>query len=306
MSKKIKISKQQTSESIDNHESASTEDIIYSALGSQIRRDIITFIYTNERVGFLDLKAKFDMKVGSLYHQLNMMKNIWQQDENKKYYLTELGKVAYNLIITNKDHIEISNIKLQIPSESDRKVSFFKHLYNGLIFFFLPRKVFQYLTREPLRSFFEGLIIIGGLLYFSIDSKIVLIGFYPLEVDYWYYSILGVLGLWLFLGLIINLMKLIFYKRKFNPLKLLTVIPFTLIANLIVMFFIWLQTKVTATFLFTDGTLLIILSQIWSLSLTTTAVSQSEELTLNRSSMIVLFSFYLLYGISFALFGVLG
>ncbi|HUT80842.1 MAG TPA: hypothetical protein VMZ29_06540 [Candidatus Bathyarchaeia archaeon] len=306
MSRKIKTSKHQTSETSDYMESTTTEDVIYSALGSQIRRDIIIFIHTHEKVGFLDLKAKFDVKVGSLYHQLNMMKEIWQQDENKKYYLTDLGRVAYNLIEVNKDQIETSNVKIQLSSEEAKNVSFFKHLYNGLIFFFLPKKIFQYLAREPLRTLFEGLIIIGGLLFFSIDSKIVLIGFYPLEVDFWYYSVLGILGLWLFLGLSIDFMKLIIYKRKFNPLKLFTVIPFTLLTNLIIMFFIWLQTKVTSTFLFTDGTLLIILSQIWALSLTTTAVSQSEELTLNRSSLIVLFSFYLLYGISFVLFGVLG
>ncbi|MBN1330497.1 MAG: hypothetical protein JXA54_13565 [Candidatus Heimdallarchaeota archaeon] len=306
MSKKLKISNQQTPETLNYKESTTTEDIIYSALGSQIRRDIIIFIHTNEKVGFLDLKAKFDMKVGSLYHQLNMMKEIWHQDENKKYSLTDLGKVAYNLILVNKDQIEISNVKLQSSSDEIKRISFFKHLYDGLIFFFLPKKIFQYLTQEALRTFFEGLIIIGGLLFFSIDSGIVLIGFYPLMVDYWYYSILGVLGLWLFLGLSIDLMKVIFYKRKFNPLKLFTVIPFTLLANLIVMFFIWLQTKVTTIFLFTEGTLLIILSQIWALALTTTAVSHSEELTINRSSLIVLFSFYLLYGISFVLFGVLG
>jgi hypothetical protein len=144
------------------------------------------------------------------------------------------------------------------------------------------------------------------MLYFSIDSQIVLVGFYPLEVVEWYYSLIGVLGLWIFLSVVIVGFKAIFYKRKFNPLKLFAVIPFTLIPSLLVLFFIWLQTKVTATFLFFDGQILSIISQVWILPLMTTAVSQTEELTMNRSSLIVLFTFYFTYAIAFILYGVNG
>ncbi|NHJ40490.1 MAG: hypothetical protein FK731_10700 [Asgard group archaeon] len=279
------------------------EEVIYSALGSQVRREILAFIHINSKVGFLDLQKKFKLKVGSLYHQLNKMNDLWNQDENKKYYLTDLGKVAYNLMILNRDRIASSNVQLAKKLTSDEKQSFWKKLGDVFVSIFLPRKIFQYLASEPIRTFFEGLIIIGLLLYFSIDSQLVLIGFYPLEVEYWYYSVIGIIGTWLFLGLIIEGFKAILYKREFNPLKLLTVIPFTLIPNMIVLFFIWLQTKVETTFLLVEGQILIIFAQIWSLSLTTTAVSQTEELTMNRSSLIVLFTFYLTYVIAFVLFG---
>ena len=54
-------------ETIDSIE----EEVVYAALSSQIRRDIISFIYANDKVGFLELNKKFDVKIGSLYHQLN-------------------------------------------------------------------------------------------------------------------------------------------------------------------------------------------------------------------------------------------
>ncbi|MBK5114318.1 MAG: hypothetical protein KGD59_11810 [Candidatus Heimdallarchaeota archaeon] len=289
-------------ETIDSIE----EEVVYAALSSQIRRDIISFIYTNNKVGFLELNKKFDVKIGSLYHQLNSMKELWAQDENKKYYLTDLGKVAHNLLILNRDHIASSNVKLTIESEKDVDSSFFKKISRGIIFLFLPRRVFQYLASETLRTFFEGLIIIGAMLYFSIDSQIVLVGFYPLEVVEWYYSLIGVFGLWIFLALMTVGFKAIFYKRKFNPLKLFSIIPFTLIPSLLVLFLIWLQTKVTATFLFLDGQILSIISQVWILPLMTTAVSQTEELTMNRSSLIVLFTFYFTYVIAFVLYGING
>jgi hypothetical protein len=289
-------------ETIDSIE----EEVVYAALSSQIRRDIISFIYANDKVGFLELNKKFDVKIGSLYHQLNSMKELWAQDENKKYYLTDLGKVAHNLLILNRDHIASSNVKITIESEKDVDSSFFKKISRGIIFLFLPRRVFQYLASETLRTFFEGLIIIGAMLYFSIDSQIVLVGFYPLEVVEWYYSLIGVFGLWVFLALMTVGFKAIFYKRKFNPLKLFSIIPFTLIPSLLVLFLIWLQTKVTATFLFLDGQILSIISQVWILPLMTTAVSQTEELTMNRSSLSVLFTFYFTYVIAFVLYGING
>ncbi|HUU76755.1 MAG TPA: hypothetical protein VMX55_00315 [candidate division Zixibacteria bacterium] len=278
--------------------SPTEEEIIYTALGSQIRREILTFVNDYNKVGFLELRKKFGLKVGSLYHQLNSMKELIVQDDNKKYFLSDLGKVAYNLMIISKDHIEASNVKISRELE-DEQPSFGQKLLKGIIFLFLPKRVFKYLTSEPIRTLFEGLIIIGAMLFFSIDSNLVLIGFYPFEVEFWYFSLIGVLGLWIFLALVVELFNTIFYKRKYNPVKLIATVPFALFPNMLSLFFIWLQTKVTTTFLFLEGQILIIIAQIWSLSLMTTAVSQSKELTMNRSSLIVLFSFYLTYIISF-------
>jgi len=280
------------------------EEIIYSALGSQVRRELITFLYENEKAGFLDLQKRFKLKVGSLYHQLNMMKDLWEQDADKKYSLTPLGKVAYNLILLNKDYLSSSNVHLRPTGDTLKKKFSWESFWRILISFFLPRKLFQYLVSEPVRSLFEGLLIIGGLLYFSIASQTVLIGFYPLEVTEWYYSILGVFGFWLVIGIVPVAFKSLFYKRRFNPLKLLAVSPFTLVPSLLVMFLIWLQSIVSTTFLFMDGQLLIILSQAWSLPLLTTAVSQTEELTINRSSLPVLFTFYIIYVVAFIVFGI--
>lgn len=280
------------------------EEVIYTALGSQVRREIIAFIEEKEKVGFVDLKQKFDLKVGSLYHQLNSMKELITQDDEKKYFLSDLGKVAFKLMIINKDQIETANVKLMKETNESSKETFFEKLWDIIVFMFLPRKVFKYLASETLRTFFEGLLIIGLMIFFSIDSAIVLVGFYPLTTDFWYFSVLGVIGLWIFIALMTELLYALFYKRKYNPLKLIATIPFALLPNMIALFFIWLQTKVSTTFLFLEGQLLLILAQIWSLSLTTTAVSQSKELAMKRSSLVVLFTFYFTYIIAFIALGV--
>jgi len=305
MGKKEKPTKNDELELPEKIATTSEEEVIYTALSNQTRRKIITFIKQQEKVGFLELQSKFRLQIGSLYHQLNMMRELWDQDENKKYFLSDLGKLAYNLMILNKDQIETSNVRLAQNEESKKKIKLREKFYTFLLSLVLPKKVFQYLATEPLRTFFEGIIIIGAMIYFSIDSGIVLIGFYPLETTEWYYSLIGILGLWLFLGIITETFKVIFYERKFNPLKLLTIIPFTLIPNMIILLFIWIQSRVTTTFLFLGGQILIILGQMWTLSLTTTAISQTRGLTLSRSSLIALFTFYLIYAISFVLFGTL-
>ena len=110
--------------------------------------------------------------------------------------------------------------------------------------------------------------------------------------------------MWIFLALITELLYALFYKRKYNPVKLIAIVPFILLPSMIALFFIWLQTKVAATFLFLDGQILIVLGQIWALPLMTTAVSQSKELTMSRSSLVVLFTFYLAYAISFVFMGI--
>ncbi len=293
------------SEVFDDSIDSIEEEVVYAALSSQIRRDIISFIKANGKVGFLELKEKFDVKVGSIYHQLNSMKELWDQDDNKKYYLTDLGDVAYNVLVLNRDFIASSNVKLTIEGKDEIETSLIKKIYKSLIFVFLPRRVFQYLASDVVRTLLAGLFIIGAMLYFSIDSQTVLVGFYPMKVLDWYYSLIGVLGLWIFLALTTVGFKAIFYKRKFNPLKLFSVVPFALIPSLLVLFFIWLQTKVTATFLFFEGQIISILSQVWILPLMTTAVSQTEELTMNRSSLIVLFTFYFTYVIAFVLYGIM-
>ena len=83
MAEKSRSSTTSKSDVFDDTLDSIEEEVIYSALNSHIRREIISFIHANGKVGFLELKSKFDVKIGSLYHQLNSMKDLWDQDENK-------------------------------------------------------------------------------------------------------------------------------------------------------------------------------------------------------------------------------
>jgi len=45
------------------------------------------------------------VSTGTIYHHLDTLSNLIEQQDNKKYYLTELGLHAYNSLIDNKDNI---------------------------------------------------------------------------------------------------------------------------------------------------------------------------------------------------------
>lgn len=271
------------------------EEIIYKVLANKTRREIIRFLHDKKTVGFVDLRDEFELQVGSLYHQLNSMDEFWVQDENKKYSLSELGVVAYRLLVLNKDQISSSTL----PSKTYSDSKFVNALLSVLQKIFLPKKIFNYLVSEPLRSFFEGLLIIGAMLFFSIDGEKVLLGLFPMELEEWYFSLVTILGLWLIVALLLSTLASLFHKKPFRPFSLIAIFPFTMIPNTIILFCLWLQTKVSSTFLFLDGQILSIVGQIWSLTLTITAVSQSNKLTMKRSSLIVLIVFYLVYVIAF-------
>ncbi|MEA2069888.1 MAG: winged helix-turn-helix domain-containing protein [Asgard group archaeon] len=282
--------------------SETEEELIYSALGSSIRREILVFIKEHGKVGFVELRERFDLKVGSLYHQLNSLEKLVSQDENKKYFLSSLGEIAYKILMTNKDKIE-ANYGETPPLQSFQETHpTLQKFLQALLFLFLPVKVFAYLKKEPIRTLFEGLLIIGGMMFFSYDSKQILAGFYPLEVEEGYFAIISISVLWIGMTLIVDLLKMLFHQKPFSPWKLFPLLPFCFLPILFVLFLIWLQTKVSTTFLFMDGYLLTNFAQIWALTLTITAVSQAEELTLKRSSLIVLLTFYVAYIFSFIFF----
>ncbi|MCS7364999.1 MAG: winged helix-turn-helix domain-containing protein, partial [archaeon GB-1867-035] len=78
---------------------ASDEEItrMYQALGSSLRRRIIEFLGTRGKARVTEIKKALKVSTGSLYYNLELLRDLIDRDENKKYYLTEKGWIAYNL-----------------------------------------------------------------------------------------------------------------------------------------------------------------------------------------------------------------
>lgn len=84
------------------------EDKFYSALGHDLRRKIITVIGNNKNSSFTKLKKSLDVSTGTIYHHLDALSELIEQRNDKKYFLTELGQLAFNYLEDNKTLINPS------------------------------------------------------------------------------------------------------------------------------------------------------------------------------------------------------
>jgi hypothetical protein len=82
----------------------SLEESIFKTLSNQKRRDILRFIGENKQATFTEIKktAQIEDSSSVSYHLNNLQTLIIQKDE--KYYLTDLGQGAYNLIVKTNSY----------------------------------------------------------------------------------------------------------------------------------------------------------------------------------------------------------
>ena len=75
-----------------------TEDQFYVSLGHEIRRKILKIIGDNGVSSFSAFKKQIQSSTGTIYHHLEVMKELILQDKKKKYHLTNLGEHAYQVL----------------------------------------------------------------------------------------------------------------------------------------------------------------------------------------------------------------
>lgn len=78
-------------------------------LAHPLRQEILVYIEQEGETGYKDLKNKFNVATGTLYHHLRFLKGLIEQNSNKKYILTDEGRKALNVIfqeeITNDEPV---------------------------------------------------------------------------------------------------------------------------------------------------------------------------------------------------------
>ncbi|MFW9778650.1 MAG: winged helix-turn-helix domain-containing protein [Candidatus Heimdallarchaeota archaeon] len=71
----------------------------YSALGHAIRYDIVRYLGSFHRaVQYTELVEWLQIKPGSFYFHIKKLGQLVAQDEEKRFYLTQMGKTAYQLV----------------------------------------------------------------------------------------------------------------------------------------------------------------------------------------------------------------
>ena len=73
-------------------------DTVYSILGSPAKRRIIVFLAEKGAATFSEMRRALKMSVGTLYYNLDGLRDFVTRDEAKRYMLTERGVALYNII----------------------------------------------------------------------------------------------------------------------------------------------------------------------------------------------------------------
>jgi hypothetical protein len=152
------------------------EESFYYALNHEMRRQMIKIIGTNGECSFTTFKRTLKTSTGTLYHHLDVLKDLVTQNENRRYILTPLGKHAFSSLVKNYDTIESSNIDQQ--KDISRSLE-------KLIKLLVPKKIFDMVDTKPLIGILlSSVILVLSFLFVyvgTIDSSFIF--FLPHEIE---------------------------------------------------------------------------------------------------------------------------
>src|SRR5881296_2373979 len=141
---------------------------IYNALGNPIRRQIVDILRTQGKAGFKELHEDLKTSVGALYHHLEALESIVAQGPDKKYILTDEGRIAIDALRVSEEKIITGTNQ---PLAGETRLGF---LAKELLF---GRSVFHYFNQESVRSLPIAIfiVIIGGWVSFQTNLEPLLL-----------------------------------------------------------------------------------------------------------------------------------
>ena len=262
-----------------------TKAVVFKALSSPIRRQILEYIKDMEWVSYTDLTEKFELKSGPLYYHLRQMKQFVYQDEHKKYYLNEEGKKALE-IFKGKDETEVQIIYRE-KEEEHRVFSIGKFSLARFIRFF---------ANNPIHTLIEFVILAGVSVYLGSRSQILVVGNFVvnLEVPIWL-AYISLIGSWVFVGGISELLARFGYKKKDQPLALLNVSNLIFLPSFLLVLALALAGAASGTTVIVPSIVMLILHgifQIWSFLVIITALGEIKKLSIDKSALIAMLVSY--------------
>ncbi|TFG08568.1 MAG: hypothetical protein EU539_02015 [Promethearchaeota archaeon] len=270
------------------------ESIFYYALSHEIRRKIIKIIGDNDFSSFTALKKILKVSTGTIYHHLDSLSQLIKQKDDKKYYLTDLGKHAYNSLLEN---IEI----IETPDRLNREFSspLFRFLFS-----LTPKKfmAFEEADRSYNLVISITILILGSILCGLNGFYSFLLFFirtpeniYDLSIiTHVFFSLLFVVNFFIYF-ILVELFCRLFYKRSENTLEFFMSFPiifYPMVIYLLVHFLLLSTELIQIAFFGVLDTILLIFFQILSLWLLTYNLNVSKDLKIESGLILSLLLHY--------------
>ena len=245
----------------------------HTLLRDPTRRKIIEILAEQGKVGFKELKQILGLGVGTVYYHLDMLSEFITQDKSRKYMLNDRGHLLYQSM-KNGSLPPTLHVKSALSSKIGKWI-------------FLSPIFTKTIRPERILPISILIFILGGVGCAFADLRPFLFlydfsfGAYEFEKTMIIY-----LSEWVGLFLYADALAYILYRRVGGELQLFTCIG---IASLPLAIFPYITMLVS----YQIARYLQIALQIWSLLLTSAAVSFGKGLRLDKSIIISLTAFYL-------------
>jgi len=234
------------------------------------------------------------VSTGTIYHHLDTLSSLIEQQTDKKYYLSELGLLAYSSLIDNRDNI--------ITPEFSKK-EFNSPILKGLMFL-TPKTYLNYENKRTYRAIIFSILValigsifcgLNGLFPFFLFFGESIMIFTTVEAIIQFLLALFFIGNILLYFLINEGLSRILYKKKENTLKFLAsfaIIFFPLDIYLVLRFILTSTGSLDFSYIRVLDNVLLILFQVWSLWLLTYNLSINKKLKIENSLIVSLLVHY--------------
>jgi len=245
----------------------------HTLLRDPTRRKIIEILAEQGKVGFKELKQTLGLGVGTVYYHLDMLSEFITQDKSRKYMLNDRGRLLYQSM-KNGSLPPTLHVKSALSSKIGKWI-------------FLSPIFTKTVKPERILPISILIFILGGVGCAFADLRPFLFlydfsfGAYEFEETMIIY-----LSEWVGLFLYADALAYILYRRVGGELQLFTCLG---IASLPLAVFPYITMLVS----YQIARYLQIALQIWSLLLTSAAVSFGKGLRIDKSIIISLTAFYL-------------
>lgn len=263
---------------------------VYKALGHPHRKKIIEIIGEKGRSGFKELHENLNISVGALYYHIDMLNHLITQDDQRKYILTERGKLAYKLLKTQDERLSSLSLT-EVKKPESAWTSFLATLQQ----IFIPGRLFLYISNQPIQGIPLTAVIVAFGTWIAAQAGLEFILVFPNSLSKTSPPLIATSFVvsWLILFTLCDFMTIILFKRKGGNLTLLIESAFSLLP-LLLFSCIWYSSRIlNFSFTTVEATLLLLPFQAWTIAMMSTAISLSKGLRIDKAALICFIAVYI-------------
>ncbi|MEM2905238.1 MAG: helix-turn-helix domain-containing protein [Candidatus Bathyarchaeia archaeon] len=266
----------------------------FTMLGHPTRREIVRVIGEKGAASFTELKASLQVSVGTLYYNLDLLKGLVAQRQDRRYILTTKGQVAYKLLVESEEKIASQSITA-VPVESPAR---------GFLRAVMAWRLFSYLYADPKLAAPSALTILayGAWITYQAGLLPILMLYSDKPAVEPLIAPIAFLGGWLALNLLANGLTYALYRSSEGAPSLLVGSCYALLPSLLLPT-LWALSK--ALFLPLDlitVRLVMFASMGYSLLLLTSAVGMAKGLSLEKAAVVTVAALYATIGLALLVF----